>query len=488
MTLRMNAPLRTALAALIGCLPVTALAQSSALPLDSLLYGELMRPEGATYYHTPLGLCEDYPEETTTAAVYTNDFELLEETGIDLLRISFGWDGIEAEEDTYDWLFWDDFVETAVDEYGITLIPYVMYTPKWAATNQDESYYWRSPPKDYAEFGEFVFDLVTRYKDRIKTWELWNEPDIEWFWTGTVEEFAPFIKAGAEAVRRADPEATIVFGGIAHDPDFLLALFRDHGVSEVVDVVNMHNYNETWSARPVEDIGAYIRRVSEIVERYGDGQALWMAEVGYSTYRNGADVSGENLAYYAYEHTPAFQAVQLVRTVTAALATDKLSALAWYEIKDLPPAEEVIGDTNNRSLGVANNDHTLKPGAHALAFVNRFYGEPMRSLDREVIVPRTPDSDIVVHAFEQEDGDVLLTAWLQTRRVGEQNDVGEGIHQDTRRETVEVAVPRDLAGAATRYNELGESTPLADVRRESGRTTVPLTLEGGQVVLIHLAK
>lgn len=456
--------------------------------LDALLYGELMRPEGATYYHTPLGLCEDYPEETTTEAVYTADFELMQETGIDLLRISFGWDGIESVEDEYDWLFWDDFVETAVDEYGITLIPYVMYTPKWAATNQDEAYYWRSPPADYAEFGEFVFDLVTRYKDRIKTWELWNEPDIEWFWTGTPEEFAPYLKIGAEAVRRADPEATIVLGGIAHDPEFLLTLFRDHGVSEHVDVVNMHNYNETWSADPVEDIGNYIRHVSEIVGRYGDGEALWLAEVGYSTYRDSAYVSGENLAYYAYEHTPAFQAVQLVRTVTAALATDKLSALAWYEIKDLPPTDEVIGDTNNRNLGIAENDHTLKPAAHALAFANRFYGEPMRSLDREVIVPRAPYSDVVVHAFEQEDGDVLLAAWLQTRRVGEQNDVGEGMHEDTRRRTVEVVVPRDLAGAATRYDELGESEPHGVVEREDGRTVVPLTLEGGQIVLVHLAK
>jgi hypothetical protein len=475
--------LRCPILALAALLAVPALAQPAAPAVDRLL-----RDADAPFHQTVLGLCEDYPEETTTEAVYRADFELLKETGIDLLRISFGWDGIEAEEDTYDWLFWDDFVETAVDEYGITLIPYVMYTPRWAATNKEDAYFWRSPPEDYAEFGEFVFDLVTRYKDRITSWELWNEPDIEWFWTGTVEEFAPFIKAGAEAVRRADPEATIVFGGIAHDTDFLLYLFRDHGVSEYVDVVNMHNYNETWSADPLEDVGAYIRRVSEIIARYGDGQPLWMAEIGYSTYRDGASVSDENLAYYAYEHTPAFQAVQLVRTVTAALATDKLSALAWYEIKDLPPTDEVIGDTNNRHLGVANNDHSWKPAAHALAFADRFYGEPMRSLDREVIVPRTPDSDVVVHAFEQEDGDVLLAAWLQTRRVGEQNDVGEGTHEDTRRRTVEVTVPRDLAGVATRYDELGAEAQHDDVRREAGWTVVPLALEGGEIVLVHLAR
>jgi hypothetical protein len=459
------------------------------VPVDSLIYDQLTRPDNASYYHVPLGLCEDYPEETTTAAIYEGDFQLLNELGIDYLRISFGWDAIETAEDEYDWLFWDDFVETAVDKYGVTLIPYIAYTPRWNATDQRDAYFWRSPSVDYDEFGEFVFDLVTRYKDRIKSWELWNEPDIEWYWTGSAEDFARFIKVGAEAVRRADPEATVVLAGLAHDPEYLLELFRDHAISEAVDVVNMHNYYETWAMNPVEDIGAYIRRVAEIVDRYGDGQPLWLAEVGYSTFRRGPYVSVAYDATYDYEHTLAFQAVQLVRTVTAALATDELSALAWYEVKDLPPDDAVIGDTdNNKFLGVAYADHTPKPAAHALAFLNRFYREPMRSLDREVTFARAADSDVVVHAFEQEDGDVIVAAWLQTRRIGTLDEVGEGMQADTRRETIEVAVPRDLAGAATRYDQLGEPSPIGDVQHEENRTVVPLTLEGGQVVLIHLAK
>jgi hypothetical protein len=451
-------------------------------------YARLLRDDAADFFHVPLGLCEDYPEETTTAAIYNADFDLLDRAGIDLLRISFGWDGIEATEDTYDWLFWDDYVRTAVDEHGITLIPYIMYTPQWASRNKDNNFYWRTPPEDFAEFGEFVFDLVTRYKDRIHSWELWNEPDIEWYWTGTPEEFARYVKIGADAVRRADPDATVILGGIAYQPDFIRTLFKDHGVSPYVDVVNMHNYYETWHHGPVENIGEYIRRVDEVVERYGDGQPLWMAEVGYSTVREGARVSDDYTAYYAYEHTPAYQAVQLVKTVTAAFATDRLSALAWYEIKDLPPADAVIGDNNNRNLGVAHADHTAKPAEHALAFINRLYAEPMRSIDDEVAFARAAESDVVVHTFEQEDGDLLVVGWLQTRRVGEQNDVGDGMHADTRREAVEVTIPRATAGTATFYNELGEQMAYPNHRHEGETTTVWGEMEGGKVYIIHVAK
>ncbi len=451
-------------------------------------YARLLRDDSAEFFHVPIGLCEDYPEETTTAAIYNADFDLLDRVGIDLLRISFGWDGIESEPDTYDWLFWDDYVNTAVNEHGITLIPYIMYTPKWASTDTTNARYWRSPPTDFAEFGEFVYDIVMRYKDRIHSWELWNEPDIEWYWTGTPEAFAEYIKVGSAAVRRADPDATIILGGIAYQPDFIQTLFRDHGVSPYVDVVNMHNYYETWHNGPVEHIGEYIRRVDEVVERYGDGQPLWMAEVGYSSVREGARVSDDYTAYYAYEHTLDYQAVQLVRTVTAALATDRLSALAWYEIKDLPPSDDVIGDNNNRHLGVAFADHTPKPAEGALRFVNQFFSEPMRSLDDEIVVTRPAGSDAVVHAFEQEDGDLLVVGWLQTRRIGDQNDPGDGMHEDTRRERVEVTIPRATAGASTAYDEQGTALPYSDHRQEGGSTTVLGEMRGGEVYLIRVAK
>src|SRR5512147_1801761 len=85
----------------------------------NLIYDQLERPDNAAYYHVPVGLCEDYPEETTTMTIIKNDFEFLKKHNVNLLRISFGWDAIETEKGKFDWLFWDDFVRMAVDDYGI---------------------------------------------------------------------------------------------------------------------------------------------------------------------------------------------------------------------------------------------------------------------------------------------------------------------------------------------------------------------------------
>jgi hypothetical protein len=57
-------------------------------------------------------------------------------------------------------------------------------------------------------------------------------------------------------------------------------------------------------------------------------------------------------AYYKHEHSPEYQAVQLFKTLTLIAATENIEAVAWYEIKDLPPDDDVIGDNdNNRYLG-----------------------------------------------------------------------------------------------------------------------------------------
>lgn len=456
---------------------------------DKLIYDQLLRPESAEYYHVPIGLCEDYPEETTTMEIIRGDMELLKRTDIDLLRISFGWDGIETAKDQYEWLFWDDYVKMAVEDYDVTLIPYICYTPMWNSTG-DSINYWNHIPEDFEEFGEFMGDLVNRYKNYIKTWELWNEPDIKIYWSGTAEEYARLVKIGSAAVRKADPEAIVVLGGIAHRPEWLLELFRDHDISSYVDIVNIHNYYETWSPHALEDMDEYVDEVHDIVAEYGDGQAIWMAEVGYSSYRGaGGRVSDSYTAYYDYEHTPEFQAVQLIRTLTLALSTDKLAAITWYEIKNLPQSEDVIGDEyNNRYLGVANYDFKPKPAEKALTFFNKLFSAEYKSIDADLLVQRKLDSHSEIHGFQTREGDVIVVGWLKTNFPGRKPDES-GQVKDTREETVSIELPMVLAGTATQYDELGNSTEFTRVEVSDTSTTLnDIALKGGEVVIVKVTK
>ena len=74
---------------------------------------------------------------------------------------------------------------------------------------------WAYPPKDYKKWSEVVFQFVRHLRERygdaeVKTWlwEVWNEPDID-YWKGTPQEYFKLYDFSVEAVLRALPEARV---------------------------------------------------------------------------------------------------------------------------------------------------------------------------------------------------------------------------------------------------------------------------------------
>jgi xylan 1,4-beta-xylosidase len=74
---------------------------------------------------------------------------------------------------------------------------------------------WAHPPKDYQKWAELVFQFAHHLRDRygdaeVKTWlwEVWNEPDIE-YWKGTPEEYFKLYDYTTDAILRAFPEARV---------------------------------------------------------------------------------------------------------------------------------------------------------------------------------------------------------------------------------------------------------------------------------------
>jgi xylan 1,4-beta-xylosidase len=74
---------------------------------------------------------------------------------------------------------------------------------------------WAYPPKDYQRWSEVVFQFVRHLRERygdaeVKTWlwEVWNEPDID-YWKGTPQEYFKLYDFSVDAVLRALPEARI---------------------------------------------------------------------------------------------------------------------------------------------------------------------------------------------------------------------------------------------------------------------------------------
>lgn len=446
-------------------------------------------PESAistnTFTNVRIGLCEDYPEESRSLAGARRDLALLATNNLPVLRIAFGWDAIEPQPGQYDWTFWDDFVRIATDEYNIRLIPYVCYTPRWASSSQGDDF-WRQPPTNTAPFAEFMKQIVTRYKDRIHSWEIWNEPDNPAYWGGSVEQFADLLAVGSRAVRQADPSATIVMGGLAWNLNFLEAVLTNAAAITNVDVFNLHNYYETWSSEPFEDLPAYVGRASDLLHQYGQTKPIWMAEIGYSSFREGAFVSGQYQAWFQNEHTPEAQAGSVFRALSLLLASGKVSLVAWYRINDLPGTQEVIGDVNNRHLGVLNARGKPKPAIRALTFFHSLFANGFRCIDDAIRVTQPIDSPAEVHAFQKPDGTVIVTAWLRTYVPGTRNGIPTGTVVDSRQSTLSLNFPFPRASRAETYDELGHRVGALSVQSQARAASLPQVQvrDGGVTIIV----
>src|SRR5450432_408975 len=91
-------------------------------------------------------------------------------------------------------------------------------TGEAAADKKNPKHYsgWAYPPKDYKKWAELVYQWVRhsvqRYgKSEVEGWywEVWNEPDLTFYWKGTPEEYIKLYDYTADAVKRGLPTAKV---------------------------------------------------------------------------------------------------------------------------------------------------------------------------------------------------------------------------------------------------------------------------------------
>lgn len=217
--------------------------------------------------------------------------KLAAEAGFHWLRQEFPWQDIEihGKGDFEDrrtqpaksaWDKYDNIVALA-ERYHLEIIARISTPPSWsrAAGEAPGSF---APPDNYNDYGDFVATLVSRYRGRIRFYQIWNEPNIYPEWGNypiSPEQYTALLKIGATRARQADPNAVIICGALASTIDLqpaapapanslndLLFLQRmyDAGAAPYFDIMAMQGYG-LWS-------GPTDRRMQPRVMNYGRPQ------------------------------------------------------------------------------------------------------------------------------------------------------------------------------------------------------------------------
>jgi hypothetical protein len=244
------------------------------------------------------------------------------------------WPSIEPAEGQWDFARLDAEVALA-EKAKVDVLMTMALCPKWAARRADEPSSYQlgnaSPPRDISDWAAYASTVASRYRRRIRAYEILNEPDLPGFFTGNVADAVAMVREAALAIRSADSTALIVGPAISgpHGVKWLED-FLDAGGGKYLDVVSIHGY--MGQRQPPESALDLYEGVRESLQRHGLGALpIWNTEVGWQiTNRIGIPAGGDTAPAPAEGALSAQTAGEFVaRTYLAAFGAG-VGRVYWY--------------------------------------------------------------------------------------------------------------------------------------------------------------
>ena len=265
----------------------------------------------------PFGVNTFFEQEVEEAKI-RKGMELIRDAGFKFIRQEFPWEDLEQPRKGE---FWDtkfnkstwekyDRLIALADEYDLEIIARLDHPPAWTRADGHARGFF-APPDNYDDYGDFVHAVVSRYRGKIKFYQLWNEPNIYPEWGEqdvNANDYTRLLKIGYERAKQVDPNVVIISAGLAQtletgprnvsDLIFLQQMY-DAGAKNYFDILAVMNYGlftgpgdhradptRTNFSRPV--------LLREIMVKNGDvNKPMWAMEIGW----NALPPSFENAPY-----------------------------------------------------------------------------------------------------------------------------------------------------------------------------------------------
>ncbi len=323
------------------------------------------------------------------------------------------WSAIEPTKGTRDWSSLAEIESELYNAHqrGMEMVLIVSSTPTWAQKIPG-SYCGPVKETELAAFADFMYALVSRYSQPpylVKYWEIWNEPDIDPTLVSPHSGFgclgdkndayygggyyAEMLKAVYPEIKRANPQAEVLVGGLLLDcdprtpglcsggqngdipPKFLEGILRHNGANDggnYFDGVSFHAYdfynsfgqynNPGWNTSsnttgPV--VIAKARFINEVLHNFGvTGKFLMNTESALLCGGSNDPPGGSGCESDPASDYEQIKAYYLAQVYASAIAED-LRANIWYYI---------FGWRNSALL---NTDLSPRPAYQAFATARR---------------------------------------------------------------------------------------------------------------------
>ena len=267
-------------------------------------------------------------------------------------------------------------VDAIYDELrDMNIKPFVEFSfmPKYLAGGETQVFKYPSnvtPPRSFSQWQSLLSLLVTHWKERygideLRDWyfEIWNEPNLINFWTGTQAEYFSLYKYSAEAIKAIDHQLKV--GGPASSDGKWITPFLKfcNDESVPVDFVSTHVYQ---SDKPLGGTGFVSGNyISDLVARVRaeiEASAFPALELHFTEW--GSTSSPNDLM-----HDTSNQAAFICDAIAS--VNDQVTSFSYWVVSDI--FEELgLPDTEfHGGFGIETVHGVRKPSFNAFYFLKQ---------------------------------------------------------------------------------------------------------------------
>ncbi len=231
--------------------------------------------------------------------------ERLRRSGFIWVRQRLDWGVLEPAPGQFRWEQSDALLQ-AIAQSGLAPVIVLDGSPAWARAPEDRPPWDNpfAPPQDSADFARFAQAFAIRYREQVRFYQIWDEPNIAPHWGNRLIDpvgYARLLQAASQAIQAADPDATILLAALAptrdrghtamDEPYFLSRLYAA-GAKDAFHILAVEPFG--FGRRPDDprqavDVLNFRRAalVRPVMQAAGDGdKPVWAVRFGWNRQPN----------------------------------------------------------------------------------------------------------------------------------------------------------------------------------------------------------
>lgn len=197
------------------------------------------------------------------------------------------WPALEPRKDVWDFSLLDRYLDIAAQQHVDVIVPLAL-SPGWASARPQEHSGYRpgnaAEPVNLDDWRNYVATIVTHCRGRAAYYEVWNEPNLKDFFSGTTEQMLALAREAYAIVKDKDPQARVISPSAVNRDGFdWLDRYLALGGGKYADIIGYHFYVDT---RPPEAMLEVAAQVRALMHKHGLAKKpLWDTEAGWSSHK-----------------------------------------------------------------------------------------------------------------------------------------------------------------------------------------------------------